>query len=323
MKKVLKRVVTTILVTFVFILLIIIASSINHKVKLSKENKLFIPNGEMVKVNGHQMHVYKEGEGKETLVFMSGGGTSSPVLDFKSLYSLLSNDYRIVVVEKAGYGFSEVTDSERDIDTILSETRDALFKSGVEGPYILVPHSMSGIEALYWTQIYPDEVKAMIGLDMAVPSAYEDYNINMPLIRLSEFAANTGLVRWIPNIAKSDAIKYGTLTEEEKELYKVIFYRRTLTKNMINEINQIKQNAKLVKEGNISDVPMLLFSSNGQGTGWDQKTWNNYQEDFIDEQENGRLIELDASHYIHNIDFERIAEASKKFIQGLSSTLIE
>lgn len=53
-------------------------------------DELFVPNGQMVEVNGYNMHVYVEGEGDTTLVFMSGGGTYSPVLDFKSLYSLLS-----------------------------------------------------------------------------------------------------------------------------------------------------------------------------------------------------------------------------------------
>lgn len=32
-------------------------------------------------------------------------GTCSPILDFKSLYSLLSDEYKIAVVEKFGYGF--------------------------------------------------------------------------------------------------------------------------------------------------------------------------------------------------------------------------
>lgn len=55
----------------------------------------------MVEVNDHNMHIYVEGQGDTTLVFMSGGGgTSSPMLDFKSLYSLLSDKYRVIVVEK-------------------------------------------------------------------------------------------------------------------------------------------------------------------------------------------------------------------------------
>lgn len=156
-----------------------------------------------------------EGEGDITIVFMSGGGTSSPVLDFKSLYSLLSDEYRIAVVEKAGYGFSEVVDVNRDIDidNLLSETREALLKAGISEPYILMPHSMSGIEALYWGQMYPDDVMAIIGLDMAVPESYVDYNIKIPMIKLSSFAASVGITRWISDIAERDAIKYGTLTD--------------------------------------------------------------------------------------------------------------
>lgn len=316
MGRVFKRLVLIVLVIFGLVALIIFASYMNHQIQLSKEDERFKPPGHVVDVNGHEMHVYTEGAGEETLVFMSGGGTSSPVLDFKSLYALLSDRYKIVVVEKAGYGFSEVTDSERDIDTILSETREALLKSEVEGPYILIPHSMSGIEALYWAQVYPDEVTAIIGLDMAIPKAYENLDISMPLIQLGRFVANAGLTRWMPSLSESDALKYGSLTEEEKDVYKMLLYRRTSTNNMVNEVKQIKENAKEVEKGDIPNIPMLLFSSNGQGTGFEEDAWIQFQKDFS-VQANGSLIELDCSHYVHNIEYEKIAEELKKFIKRL------
>ena len=54
---------------------------------------------------------------------------------------------------------------------MLNEVRQGLSLAGESGPYILFPHSMSGLEAVYWAQQYPDEVTAIIGLDMAVPEA--------------------------------------------------------------------------------------------------------------------------------------------------------
>ena len=69
------------LVVIVFVFLIVIF--VNHKYKLNKEDRLFAPNGQMVEVNGHSMHVYTEGEGDTNLVFMSGGGTSSPGFGFQ------------------------------------------------------------------------------------------------------------------------------------------------------------------------------------------------------------------------------------------------
>lgn len=69
------------LITLIFtsaIILLIIVSYANHKIHLFKENKLFLPKGQLVEVNGHNIHVYTEGEGDIPLVFMSGGGISSP-----------------------------------------------------------------------------------------------------------------------------------------------------------------------------------------------------------------------------------------------------
>ncbi|MDV4149789.1 alpha/beta hydrolase [Clostridium sp. AL.422] len=305
------------IISIMIVVIIIIISYINHRLQLKKEEILFTPLGDIVEVNGNKMSVFIEGEGKNTLVFMSGGGTSSPILDFKSLYSQLSDDYKIVVIEKFGYGFSDIVDEKRDIDSILAETRDALSKAGIEGPYILCPHSMSGIEAIYWAQQYPQEVKAIVGLDMAVPNAYSDYHINMPLLKISSIAVQIGITRFIPGISESDAIKHGNLNKEEKEIYRSIFYRRTATKTMLNEAEEIKNNALIVKEGGNVDSPILMFCSNGKGTGWSEEEWEDFQYDFIKEIEKGNLIKLECSHYVHNYEYEKIAEDIRSFLEQI------
>ena len=77
----------------------------------------------------------------------------SPILESKSLYSLLSDDYRIVVIERPGYGFSDEVEGIPSLNTILDWEREALTKLQISGPYILAPHSASGIEAILWAQI--------------------------------------------------------------------------------------------------------------------------------------------------------------------------
>lgn len=86
----------------------------------------------------------------------------------------------------------------------------------------------------------------------------------------------TGITRWFQSLAESDAIKYGTLTADEKELYKVIFYRRTGTTDMINEVQKIKTSAKKVADSGVPDVPILMFSSNGIGTGMNKYVWQGF-----------------------------------------------
>ena len=313
-KKKLMKVVIILLFAFIIVLL---AIYINHEIKLNKEEGLKAPLGELVEVNGHQMSVYVEGDGDKTIVFMSGGGTCSPILDFRSLYSTLTDNYKIVVVEKFGYGFSDVVDKERNIDSILEDTRTALEKAGVEGPYVLCPHSMSGIEALYWAGQYSEEVEAIVGLDMAVPEAYEDYKINMSMLKISQFAARIGITRILPGISESDDIKYGTLTDTEKEIYRAIFYEKTATATMLNEVKCIKENAEIVQNNGVPQVPILLFVSNGSGTGWKEDKWREYQGSFIENVENGKLINLDCPHYIHDYEYDTISEEIRGFLAEL------
>lgn len=318
--KYLKIIGIVLLVIIAVILVLLVISYANHKIQLGKEDKLFKTNGTLVEVNGHEMNVYTAGNPSAdlTLVFMSGAGTCSPTLDFKSLYSLFEKDYRIAVVEKLGYGFSEISDSPRDIDTMLDETRTALQKTGIDGKYVLFPHSMSGIEALYWANKYPNEVKGIVGLDPAVPQAYENMEINYFGMNISKFGIDSGIVRFIPSIADSSAaIQYGTLTEDEKELYRAIFYRRTMTDSMLNETKCVKENAaKLAKIDN-TNVPMLFFASNGEGTGYDKEAWRRFIENYVNSNPNGECVLLDCSHYVHDIEYEKIYEESLAFLNKL------
>lgn len=300
-------------IAILIILLLIVY--INHKVRLKMEAELHSPLGHIVEVDGHNMSVYIEGTGDMTLVFMSGGGTCSPILDFKSLYSLLCDKYKIAVVEKFGYGFSDIVDKPRDIDSILEDTRAALAGAGLTAPYVLCPHSMSGLEALYWAQKYPNEVCAIIGLDMSVPEYYDNMNINMPLMRIASWAANIGITRFILGISDSDAVKYGTLSDAEKEIYKALFYSRMATVTMINETGMVKENAEKVKIMGVPQLPMLLFISDGSDeTGFDKETWRKIQIDYISQVDNGTYIELDCPHYVHDYEYNAISENIEEFL---------
>lgn len=298
----------------------ILLTFIYHKIKLSQEKELLQPLGNIVDVNGHHMSIYTEGEGEKTLVFLSGGGTCSPILDFKSLYSLLSGDYQIVVVEKFGYGFSDVVDEERSIQTILGETRAGISAAGIEGPFVLCPHSMSGLEALYWAQQYPDEVEAIVGLDMAVPQYYELMDINIPVMKIGQFAAGIGIIRLIPGVSESDAITYGTLTEEEKQIYRAVFYSRTATSTMIEEVKAVCGNADVVSRGDVPQVPMLLFLSDGSGgTGFDTETWRQIPKDYLSQAADGTYVELDCPHYVHDYEYEAVSAEIKRFLSSTQS----
>lgn len=318
MKKVFRIAGFVLLTLTAIVILLLLISYGNHQIKSKEEEQWITPMGTPVEVNGHDINVFSQGTGEKTLVFLSGGGTCSPILDFKSLYSLLADQYRIVVIEKAGYGFSEDSDFSRDLDTLLEEDRQALSGAKITGPFVLVPHSMSGLEALYWAQQYPKEVEAIVGLDMAVPAAYKTMELNLSYLQLTSLASKLGITRFLPEVADGEAVKFGTLTEDEKNLYRAIFYRRTATVAMLNECAAVKSNAALVEAGPLVDTPMHLFASDGSGgTGYDKETWRGFQQDFISKSKNATLSLLDSPHYVHNHEYERISVEIQRFLQSI------
>ena len=286
--------------------------------KLSIKSVLSEFPGKMITVNNHKMHIYTEGRGTVTLVFMSGSGTCSPMYDFKTLFTKMSDEYQITVVEKAGYGFSEITNMSRDIDTILFETRTVLKEANISPPYILFPHSMSGIEALYWVQCYPDEIKAIIGIDPALPIHYEIWDISQTLKRMRFYSKNINeKLKFLRPIIINNLppMKYGLLKKSDQKVCKKISNYRILTNDMINETLMIKENAKKINKNALDTVPMLLFISNGKEVGmkegeW-ERTFNNYTKDL-----NVKIVPLNAGHYLHDILPEEITNRSKIFIKN-------
>lgn len=277
--------------------------------------KLLNPIGQFVEVDGKNMNVYIEGSGNKTIVFLSGGGTASPVLDFKSLYSLLSDSYKIVVVEKFGYGFSDdYSDRNRDIDTILDDTRTALSKTGLKTPYILCPHSMSGLEAIYWSQKYPEEVEAIIGLDMAVPQYYSDMRISTAVLKLNKMLCKMGIVRLFSNNYTKTLYSNSSLTKEEKDIIKTLYSKRCISDAFINEADYCKKNAEIVNNGTTPKIPVLMFISNAEGINLDKSIWIDTAKNYASKLNNAQCVKLDCPHYIHDYRYEEINKKIKEFI---------
>lgn len=90
-------------------------------------------------------------------------------------------------------------------------------------------------------------------------------------------------------------LKSEELSDEEKEMYRALFYRSTATSNMLEEMRQIKRNASIVSEGGVpSETPMYFFISNGKEIGMSQ--WEKLQAEYMDKVQNGKLTTFNSGH---------------------------
>ena len=269
--------------------------------------------GQTVLVNGHKINVYVEGDGPETIVVLSGAGIASPILDFKNVSDSLSKKYKVVIVERAGYGYSEDSNQSRDVMEVLSETRQALSQADVTGPFIILSHSMASLESLAWQEKYPDEVKALIGLDWALPSSYEDLKDNQALLTVAYWSSKIGLLRYFP---ESFYIKNPTLTESERQQYKLLAYKQLISQAMLHESRMVKENAKKVPSSINPKIPTLLLVSNGQGTSFSQSEWQRYAEKFAREQSNVKVIYMDVPHELYHYKSHEIVSQIEDFLKS-------
>ena len=296
-----------------FILLFLGTTFIFHRISLEKEQASLTPVGQQVLVNGHQMNVYVEGDGPETIVVLSGAGIASPILDFKNLTDSLSKKYKIVVVERAGYGYSEDSNQSRDVTEVLSETRQALSQANISGPFIILSHSMASLESLAWQEKYPDEVKALVGLDWALPASYENLKDNQALLTVAYWSSKIGLLRYFP---ESFYIKNPTLTETERQQYKLLAYKQLMSQAMLHESRLAKENAKKVPSSINPKIPALLLVSNGEGTTFSQSEWQRYAERFASDQSNVQVDYMDAPHDLYHYQSDAIVSRIKEFLEN-------
>jgi len=295
------------------VLFLLLAIFTYHRLALQREKASLNPMGQMVSVNGHDMSVFVKGNGPQTLVFLSGAGTASPILDFKDLYDGLSKQYKIVVVERAGYGYSEDTSKSRDVSEVLSETRQALSKAQVSGPYIILSHSMASLETLLWQEKYPSEIQAVIGLDWALPESYSQLRMHSQILRMARLGSQLGLLRYIPSRLY---VPNENLSSSDRRLYQRIAYRQILSQAMLNESLSVKGNAKKVDAKINSQIPTLLLVSNGEGTSFSKEEWRNYAARFAKDQKNIELTFYDAPHYLYHYQTKEVVAKIEDFIKG-------
>lgn len=273
-----------------------------------------------------KINVYIEGSGNETIVFLSGAGVTSPVLEYSPLYRRLSDEYRIAVVEKAGYGMSESTDTERTVENMVNESREALKLAGINPPYVLAPHSYSGFEAIYWANTYPDEIKAVLSIDMGLPDTAAEMGkvmtpdkfkvMNERNKKLLAKIQKRGLLAKLTKkftVDKTGMMSSNHLTDEEKKLYEDLFYKNLTNKEVFEENLLLVSNAEKAGATGKLKVPAYFYISDFKAP-MKQGSWKEYAIKYAEEI-GAEYTVTDKGHNMYSIIPDEMAENFKKFLK--------
>ena len=132
------------------------------------------PPGQLVDVGGYKLHIACQGTGSPTVVMDAGLG------DFSLIWALVqpeaSRITQVCVYDRAGYGWSDRSATPRTAQNIVNELHTLLTRSGVQGPYVLVGHSLGGMHVRLFAYQHPDQVAGLVLVD----ASHEEQDMRMP-----------------------------------------------------------------------------------------------------------------------------------------------
>jgi len=132
------------------------------------------PIGRRYDVGGRQLFLHRSGTGGPVVVFLPGAGMFG--LGYLNVQSKAAELTTSVLYDRGGTGWSDDIPLPRSAAAVVEELRGLLLSSGLPGPYIFVAHSLGGLYARRYAQLFPDEVAGLLLLD----PAHEDYEANQP-----------------------------------------------------------------------------------------------------------------------------------------------
>lgn len=121
------------------------------------------PSERLVDIGTHRLQMRSAGQGSPVIVI--DAGITDGIDKLKPLQGQLALGAQVVTYDRAGYGRSEPGPLPRDCGREARELKALLDASGIPGPYVLVGHSLGGLNVQVFAAKYPKDTAALILLD--------------------------------------------------------------------------------------------------------------------------------------------------------------
>ncbi len=123
----------------------------------------YVEPGQLVDIGGRRINLHCAGSGAPTVVLMAGLTSWSPV--WYKTQPVVAQRTRVCAFDRAGYGFSDPAPRPQILSDTVNDLHAVLKAAPIPGPYVLVGHSLGGVEARLYAQRWPQDVAGMILVD--------------------------------------------------------------------------------------------------------------------------------------------------------------
>jgi len=261
MKTKLFRIGRNLVLGIVILVLVTLAAGTVAKSNLVKGNPA---PGQLVDVGGYKMHINCMGEGSPTVILEAGWA------DYSATWAYVQPEVakvtRVCSYDRAGYGWSDPSPYPRTASWRVKELHTLLVNANIQGPYVLVGHSLGGMLVRVYAHTYPDEVIGMVLVDSEHEEQYERLpgaKSSIPDLvrqfRMLGVLSSTGIMALAPQ-----AIPRQGLPDEVFAQHQVIWATTGFFTTAVAEMNAMLESTAEVRAlqiANFGNLPLSVLTA--------------------------------------------------------------
>lgn len=222
------------------------------------------PPGRLVDIGGYSLHVRDAGEGSPTVVLEAGLTATSAVWAW--IQPALAEVTRVISYDRPGIGWSDAGPMPHDARSNARQLAELLWRLSVDGPLVLVGHSMGGLFVRAFADLYPDRVAGMVLVDPAHPDQLQRFPAEgvkaqhdlLWRLRMAPTLAGLGIYRLIGGLKKGAIALPDEALVDVEVFFASIHHLRAVKAEMLawdETAEQVRQARPL------GDLPLMVLSA--------------------------------------------------------------
>lgn len=314
---------------FLAIVLILLLGGFIYQASASRRDIAKYPApGQLVKTTYGDVHLNCQGEGDVTIILESGMGDSS--LEWTEVQPAVAQFAKVCSYDRFGLGWSSPSKEALTATQIADNLQQALAEAKVEGPYLLVGHSIGGVYIRAFAQQFPEQVAGIVLID----SAHENQQSRLPAAVTKEDAAIKTIAKALRVMAPAgipralqlaDRMQGDDFPDDVRPAAMSRMYQTHFFTALLNEVRSAEMSTTQDSPpAGLGRTPLIVLSQGkdeNPGLSDEQfaqlkQNWNEMQLELAALSANSeRIIAEKSGHYIHHDQPELVIDAIRRVVE--------
>jgi pimeloyl-ACP methyl ester carboxylesterase len=290
------------------------------------------PPGQIFSVDGHAMRIQCMGSGSPAIVLDAGLGNDG--LIWSGVQPVLAKTTQVCSFDRPGFGWSDAVPAPHDADHLAQAEHGLLQAAGIDGPVVLMGHSIAGIYIRAYASKYPEKVAGLVFVDGSTPlqqrhPAFKALNSGPPN-QLRELMNQAVFSAGLPRLRGECSRTYPGFDAQASRLQAEDQCHAPFA-GIAGEVASFDQSGEeTVHTGPYGTLPILIFSqdpaksvANGEPKAV-AEAWNQMQDNLKAlSTRSRRIIAKDSPHYIQLARPELLEREVPLFIEQIRGSAPE